>query len=64
MDHELKKSARLQRLNKLAHQVRQVSINRCEDLEGWRISRLLRDAITPAEADEAERQFRIWQLAL
>jgi hypothetical protein len=64
MDHSLKQSARLQRLSKLAHQVRQVAINRPGDLEGWRVSRLLRDASTPAQADEAERQFRIWELAL
>jgi hypothetical protein len=53
--HDLKQSARLQGLSKLAQQVRQLAINR-HDLEGWRVSRLLRDATTPAQADEAERQ--------
>lgn len=61
MDHNLKKSARLQRLHGLAHQVRQVAIECPGDLDGWRVSRLLRDAMTPAQADEAERQLRIWE---
>jgi hypothetical protein len=64
MDHSLKQSARQQRLSKLAHQVRQVAIDRAGDIEGWRVSRLLRDASTPAQADEAERQFGIWKLTL
>jgi hypothetical protein len=64
MDHILEQSARLLRLCNLAQEVRQVAINRAGDLEGWRVSRLLRDASTPAQADEAERQFRIWELAL
>ncbi|WP_299805742.1 hypothetical protein [Tardiphaga sp.] len=64
MDHNLKKSTRLRRLNRLAPQVRQIALNRPDDIEGWRISRLLRDATTPAEADEAERQFRVWEQAL
>jgi hypothetical protein len=61
MDHILQKSARLQRLEKLAHGVRQLAINRPDDVEGWRIARLLRDAVTPAQADEAERQLGVWQ---
>ncbi|MDB5501636.1 MAG: hypothetical protein JWR89_1538 [Tardiphaga sp.] len=61
MDHSLAKSARLQRLHGLAYQVRKVAVGRPGDLDGWRISRLLRDAITPAEADEAERQLRTWE---
>jgi hypothetical protein len=60
MDHHLKKPARLQRLHALSIQVRQVAIDSHEDLQGWRVSNLLRDARTPAEADEAERQLRIW----
>jgi hypothetical protein len=61
MDFDLKKAARLQRLHGLAHKVRQVAIERSADLDGWRVSHLLRDATTPAEADEAERQLRIWE---
>ena len=64
MDHVLEQSARLLRLGKLAQEVRQVAINRDGDLKGWRVSRLLREANTPAEADEAERQFRTWELAI
>lgn len=63
MDHSLRQSARLQRLRRLAHQVRQVAINYPDDIEGWRVSRLLRDASTPVEADEAERQLKRWELA-
>jgi hypothetical protein len=61
MDHFLKQPARLERLRVLALQIREAAIDRSEDLEGWRISRLLRDAETPAEADEAERQLHIWE---
>ncbi|MDB5091799.1 MAG: hypothetical protein JWR09_5793 [Mucilaginibacter sp.] len=61
MDHDIKKAARLQRLHRRAHQVRQGAIERTGDLDGWRVSRLLRDAKTPAEADEAERQLGIWE---
>ena len=64
MDHILEQSARLLRLGKLAQEVRQVAINRASDVEGWRVSRLLRDAKTPAQADDAERQFRTWEQAL
>jgi hypothetical protein len=34
MDHNLKQSARLERLRKLAHQVPQVALNRHDDLDG------------------------------
>ena len=62
MDHILTTSARLRRLRKLAIEVREISTNRPGgDLEGWRVSRLLRDASTLAEADEAERQFESWE---
>lgn len=61
MDHFLKQPARLERLHVLARQMREAAIDRSEDLEGWRIARLLRDAETPAQADEAERQLHIWE---
>ena len=64
MEHCLNQSARIKRLAKLAQQVRQVAIDRQGDFEGWRVSRLLREAATPAEADEAERQFEKWNLAV
>jgi hypothetical protein len=61
MDHGLAESARLQRLHGRAYQLRQVSIEPAGDLDGWRVSRLLRDAMTLAQADEAERQLGIWE---
>ncbi|WP_139069905.1 hypothetical protein [Tardiphaga robiniae] len=61
MDHEIKKPARLQRLHGLSIQVRQIVIGRLDDLQAWRVSTLLRDATTPAEADEAERQLKVWE---
>ncbi len=61
MDHNLNQFARLQRLHRLAGGVREAAINRPGDLDGWRISRLLRDAETPAQAEEAERQLGTWE---
>ena len=61
MDHQIKKPARLQRLHALSIQVRQIAIGRLDDLQAWRVSNLLRDATTPAEADEAERQLKVWE---
>ncbi len=60
MDYGFTQPSRLQRLHKLAHQVREAAINRPGDLDGWRLSRLLRDAETPAQADEAERLLEAW----
>ena len=44
-------------LSRLAHELRQNSLNKQNDVEGWKVARL-REAVTPKEADEAER---LWQ---
>jgi hypothetical protein len=62
VDHVVIQSARLQRLQKLAQHVRHVAVSRQGDLNGWRVSRMLREANTPSEADEAERQFEVWAI--
>jgi hypothetical protein len=46
------------RLALLSTQMRQASLERPDDLEGWYISRMLREATTSAEADEAERRLQ------
>jgi hypothetical protein len=43
-----------------AYVVRQRAIRRGNDLEGWHLSRLMRDAATPFEVTAAERQYRRW----
>jgi len=46
-------------LEKAAYALRQYSINH-DDYEGWRISRLLRDADAPLRAQLAEAKLRAW----
>jgi len=43
-----------------AYVVRQRTIRRGNDFEGWHLSRLMRDAATPFEVTTAERQYRRW----
>jgi hypothetical protein len=43
-----------------AYVVRQRAIRRGNDLEGWHLSRLMRDAATPFEVSTAERQYQRW----
>jgi hypothetical protein len=45
-------------LAQLANQARQASLERHDDVEGWYISRMLREATTCAQADEAERRWK------
>lgn len=45
-------------LNVRAFELRQLAVKRQCDVEGWRIARLLREAETEAQADEAERQWK------
>jgi hypothetical protein len=49
--------ARRRRLWAMGRLLREYSINRQGDYEGWQISQLLRDAHTVAQADEAEKRF-------
>lgn len=52
------------RLSGVATDLRRSSTSRHGNIEGWKISHLLRDAQTTAQADEAERQFAIWRSQL
>jgi hypothetical protein len=53
--------ARKIRLSKVAQEIREISTGQHGDLEVWRISKLLRDAVTTAQADEAEARFLLWR---
>jgi hypothetical protein len=55
--------ARQQHLKELAYKLRQLAISRRGDLAGWKIARLLREAKTSDQADEAERQSAAWGAA-
>jgi hypothetical protein len=61
MDHQLKRPARFDRLQIASYRVRQAAIERNADIDGWQVARLLRDAQTSAEADEAERRLLAWE---
>jgi hypothetical protein len=61
MSDNLQNTARLDLLHRRAGEVRHTALSHPGDLDGWRISRLMRDAATDAQADEAERQLRIWE---
>lgn len=59
-DHGLIPAARIARLGEMALQVR-LRLFECSDWEGWRVLRLLRDAVTTAQADQAERCLLAWK---
>ena len=46
-------------LSRLAHELRQSSLSKQDDMEGWKVARLLRDAVTSGDADEAERRWML-----
>jgi hypothetical protein len=47
-------------LSEAAHIVRQRSIVSGNDLDGWRLSQLMRDADTHMQVDVAERGYGLW----
>lgn len=49
------------RLSGVATDLRRSSTSRHGNIEGWKISHLLRDAQTTAQADEAEQRLEIWR---
>ena len=53
-------SQRCRNLNVAARTVRERAVMRGYDLDGWRLSRLMRDACTDAQVNVAERKFRAW----
>lgn len=53
---------RLLDLKDAAYNVRQRAISTGGDLEGWRLSRLMRDARSLPQANAAEHRFGVWLL--
>jgi hypothetical protein len=49
-------------LNAAAHVVRQNATRNGGDFDGWRLSRLMREAETDAQVNFAERKYNDWQL--
>jgi hypothetical protein len=47
-------------LNAAARAVRAQAIRRGNDLAGWRLSRLMRDADTAAQVNLGEQQYGVW----
>lgn len=47
-------------LNIAAQAVRRRAIRGGDDLEGWRLSRLMRDAETDTQVNLAEREYDVW----
>ena len=53
-------SQRCRSLSLAARAVRQRAVMRGGDLDGWRLSRLMREADTDAQVNVAERKFSAW----
>lgn len=53
-------SQRCRSLSVAARAVRERSVTRGYDLDGWRLSRLMREASTDAQVNVAERKFSAW----
>lgn len=51
---------RCRTLNAAAHAVRQRATRDGGDLEGWRLSRLMRDADTDTQVSAAECKYDVW----
>jgi hypothetical protein len=57
--HELH-AARITQMHREYYEVRQHSIGGGLDIDGWRVSHLMRDAETPAQADDVDRKLNAW----
>jgi hypothetical protein len=55
---------RCRTLGTAAHAVRQRAIRNGGDLQGWRLSRLMRDAGTDIQVNVAEREYGAWLQAI
>jgi hypothetical protein len=53
-------SQRCRTLDVATHTVRQQAVQRGSDLNGWRLSRLMRDADTDALVKIAELKYGVW----
>jgi hypothetical protein len=51
---------RCRTLSIAARAVRERAILDGDDLEGWRLARLMRDALNDGQVNVAEREYRIW----
>jgi hypothetical protein len=51
---------RCRTLNKAAYAVRQRVVRNGDDLEGWRLSRLMRDVDSDSQLNVAELQYGVW----
>lgn len=51
---------RCRHLNDSAHDVRQWAVDHGQDIEGWRLARLMRDADTDTQVKIAERRYGLW----
>lgn len=56
-------SERCHTLEVAAHVVRQRAVRRGDDLIGWRLARLMRDACTDTQVNDAERKYGAWRRA-
>ena len=55
-------SQRCRILNAAAHVVRRSATRNGGDFDGWRLSRLMREAETDAQVNFAERKYADWQI--
>ncbi len=53
-------AARIAQLHRESYEVRQYAIGGEADIDGWQLSRLMRDAQTPAQAGDADRKLNAW----
>jgi hypothetical protein len=51
---------RCRTLNTAAHSVRQCATRAGDDFEGWRLSRLMRDADSDTQLNIAELKYGVW----
>jgi hypothetical protein len=54
-------SQRCRVLSDAAHVVRERATRNGDDLEGWRLSRLMREAETDAQVNFAEQKYNDWR---
>ena len=60
MRQALGSGRRLRQLQNTADLVRQFSLGAGGEVEGWKIARLMREAVTMAQVTTAERRLSIW----
>lgn len=53
-------AARIAQLHRESCEIRQYAIGGEADIDGWRLSRMMRDAQTPAQAVDADCKLNAW----